>query len=90
MKYDFHMAYPGPLGPHLNHLSDYTRSRREEDRLRGQSIHPRCWGPFTKREIRNTCAAPKAGTLEKLRAALTEHLERHPDDQRSADRLAAL
>lgn len=39
IKYDFYQQYPGPLGPHLNCLSDYTKTRKEEDRLRGDSIH---------------------------------------------------
>lgn len=92
MKYDFDRAYPGPLGAHLGQLSAYTRSRKDEDRLRGESIHPRNRSstPNSKREKRNTCAAPKPETREKLRAALAAHVERHPHDKLSEGRLASL
>lgn len=41
-KYDFKSSYRGSRGPHLNCLTKFTQTRREEDR-KGLSIHPRNW-----------------------------------------------
>lgn len=80
-QYNFYEAYPGPLGPHLNHLSFYTISRKDEDRLRGRSI--RGGG-------KNTCKAPTGARRERAVTALREHLSRHPNDKQSETHLAKL
>lgn len=87
-KYDFHQAYVGPLGPHLNCLSQYTLTRRDEDRLRGESIHPRT--RHYADEKSNTCKQPSAERRQRVAAAIAAHLERHPNDKQSEAHLAWL
>lgn len=79
--YNFFESYPGPLGPHLNCLSEYTRTRKEEDRLIGRAI---------RGAGKNTCKAPSGGSQRRAIVGLQEHLARHPNDRVAEARLAVL
>jgi hypothetical protein len=55
-----------------------------------KSIHPRVVGGRTAFEKVNTSKHKRPETTARLKAALTEHLSRHPQDHATAKRLAGL
>jgi len=55
-----------------------------------ESIHPRVYYKREESHIKNTCKRPKAGKTQKLIDAISEHLERHPRDSMSTNRVAKL
>lgn len=59
MRYDFKREYVGPNGPHLNCLTNFTRTRDHEKRT-GSSIHPRVVNGRTVHAKKNTAKPPKA------------------------------
>ena len=88
-KYDFYIEYVGPAGPHLNCLTEFTKTR-DETKRGGDSIHPRVDGARTRHPKEDTRASPKASTKQRLIVALKGHVSRHPFDQQSVNRLARL
>lgn len=80
-KYDFHEAYKGPLGPHLNCLSRYTLTRNDADRLIGRSI---------RGAGKNTCKPRSVAAALRAAHAIEAHLLRHPHDKQSVAHLAKL
>ena len=83
-KYDFIESYPGPHGPHLNCVSQYTMTRKDEDRLRGNGIHSH------GKPAKNTCGVSAGKRQARSIAALQQHLLRHPNDKQSETHLGAL
>ena len=55
-----------------------------------ESIHPRVYYEREKSRIKNTCKRPKEGKTQRLIAAISEHVERHPRDHMSVARIAKL
>jgi hypothetical protein len=55
-----------------------------------RSIHPRVENGRTRHEKSNTSAAPKRSTIERKIAAITAHLEEHPDNKVAEGHLAKL
>lgn len=79
--YDFHAEYQGPLGPHLNHVSRYTLTRKDEHRLIGRAI---------RGAGKNTSAASTGRRQARAIVGLQGHLTRHPRDMQSETHLLAL
>ena len=81
-KFNFHEAYKGPYGAHLNCLTSFSRTRSDADRmLHNRPIHG--FGP-------SRYVAPKKKSkarISRVIATLSKHCERHPNDMRSDGRL---
>lgn len=51
------------------------------------SIHPRVWNHAEKK---NTCGTPSKERRKRVIAAIEEHVELHPNDHMSRERIAKL
>jgi len=91
MKFDFREHYQGPDGPHLDHLTGYSRYRNEQKRIEsGHSIHRHNWPITGSKKKRNTMRSTRPETIQRKVDAIRNHLLRHPDDTQSQTRLAKL
>lgn len=68
----------------------FKRGRKGRAKPKNQSIHPRVYRGRTRFKKVNTAKVAKPSKLENLVVALERHLERHPNDGVTANRLAAL
>ncbi len=84
-KFDFNAHYVGPMGPHLNCLTHYSRTREHREARYNASIHP-----YFRKPGHSTMKKPKPATLLRAIEGTTLHAERHPKDAVAATRLANL
>ena len=58
--------------------------------MKQESIHPRVYYPSEESHVKNTCKKPNKDRVRNVIAAIEEHLERHPRDAKSAQRVTDL